>query len=240
VDGDSGSSDDDEDAASEEKLHAMAAHATMHLPPWRFYAPLLHDQEGSEGHPASAQERRPNPPVKAKDIPSDMAPALVFCSSGKTVKRVAKMLQGVAPTLKVAALHSKLAPVKRVERMQQLHRGDIQVLVATDLAARGLDTLRVKHVVQFDAASDAVSYLHRVGRTGRMGALGRVTHLLTPVNAPLSKAIADAQAMGASLEGVFSRKRSLRRKRRKADADAASAAAAATESGTDSDREQER
>ncbi len=235
VPSDADSDDGDSDDESEAGLHALASHATLHLAPWRFYSPLLDGEGGGEAQDEGGRplaEKRPNPPIKAKDIPHDMAPALVFCSSGKTAKRVAKVLQGVAPTLKVATLHSKMAPVKRTERMQQLQRNEIQVLVATDLAARGLDTLSVKHVVQFDAASDAVSYLHRVGRTGRMGAPGRVSHLLTPVNAHLSHAIATAQAAGQSLEGVFSRKRSLRRKRKKA-----AAAAAAAGTGGDSDAE---
>jgi len=220
----SGSDSEGDDDASEEQLHALAQHASLHLAPWRFFSPLLDgDDETHTSGSKPRAEKRPNPPVKAQDIPSDMAASLVFCSSGKTAKRVASVLQAVAPTLKVATLHSKMAPVKRTERMQQLQEGKIQVLVATDLAARGLDILSVKHVVQFDAASDAVSYLHRVGRTGRMGAPGRVTHLLTPVNAHLSQAIAAAQSAGDSLESVFSRKRSLRRKRKKA----ATAAAAA-------------
>ena len=62
-------------------------------------------------------------------------------------------------------------------RIDRLKRGKINILVATDVAARGLDVDRISHVLNFDAPFDLESYTHRIGRTGRAGR-GRCDHLL--------------------------------------------------------------
>ncbi|KAA0154617.1 hypothetical protein FNF31_06272 [Cafeteria roenbergensis] len=94
--------------------------------------------------------------------------------------------------------------------------GAPQVLVCTDIAARGLDTVAVRHVIQLDFAGDAVAHLHRSGRTGRLDRAGAVTNILEPSDEDLAAAI---QAMGeeeGGLSGAFSRGRSFRKKLKKA------------------------
>ncbi|KAJ0401241.1 hypothetical protein P43SY_010965 [Pythium insidiosum] len=87
------------------------------------------------------------------------------------------------------------------------------VVVCTDIAARGLDTTHVRHVVQYEFASDVVSYLHRVGRTARAGSTGKVSSIVTRANDLVVSKIREAGA--DSLRGAFSRKRSLRKKVKK-------------------------
>ena len=68
----------------------------------------------------------------------------------------------------------------------------VDVLVATDSVARGVDIPNVKHVVQAEFAQNATEYLHRVGRTARAGKLGRATNILLPGDFDLAAAIRDA------------------------------------------------
>lgn len=104
--------------------------------------------------------------------------------------------------------------------------GSPQVLVCTDLAARGLDTVAARHVIQLDFAGDAVAHLHRSGRTGRLDRPGHVTCILGPRDVGLAAhvraaALADPPGAGtgdgsnAGLAAVFSRGRSFRRKLKK-------------------------
>ena len=68
-----------------------------------------------------------------------------------------------------AALSGDMAQRRREQTVDQLKRGRINILVATDVAARGLDIDRISHVINFDAPQDVESYIHRIGRTGRAG-----------------------------------------------------------------------
>ncbi|MCK9522013.1 MAG: DEAD/DEAH box helicase [Proteobacteria bacterium] len=80
----------------------------------------------------------------------------------------------------VAALNGDMNQKQREHTIERLKRGQIKVLVATDVAARGLDVDRLSHVINFDAPFDAETYVHRIGRTGRAGREGEsilfVTH----------------------------------------------------------------
>lgn len=71
------------------------------------------------------------------------------------------------PRLKASALHKSLPSSRRQARLRRFLEGEFQVLVATDLMARGLDTRLVSHVVQLEFARDSVTFLHRLGRTAR-------------------------------------------------------------------------
>ncbi len=68
----------------------------------------------------------------------------------------------------------------RMRRLHDFYQGDYQVMVATDLASRGLDFENVSHIIMYDFAQDAVSFLHRAGRTARMGKEGRITAFIKP------------------------------------------------------------
>ncbi|MET3506965.1 DEAD/DEAH box helicase [Halalkalibacter oceani] len=80
--------------------------------------------------------------------------------------------------VKASALSSEQSKEERKQALQQFKQGDVHILVATDVAARGLDVENITHVIQVDAPSHPDSYLHRAGRTGRMGKAGTVITLI--------------------------------------------------------------
>jgi len=92
---------------------------------------------------------------------------LVFCNSKKKVKDLAWELGAQA-----AELHGDLQQWQRDESLSKFRNGEIRVLVATDLASRGLDIRKVSIVVNYDAPKSAEDYIHRIGRTGRAGDAG--------------------------------------------------------------------
>ena len=118
---------------------------------------------------------------------------------------------GGATGVRVAALHARVDAVVRAAALRDFASGAVRVLVATNVASRGLDTLGAAHVIQADFALDAVSHMHRVGRTGRAGRQGRATSLLTRTSLDLVRALLDARGAGRSIEAAFSRSRSFRR-----------------------------
>ncbi len=79
-----------------------------------------------------------------------------------------------------AALNGEMAQAQREQVVEQLKKGKLDVVVATDVAARGLDVERISHVINYDVPHDTESYVHRIGRTGRAGRKGDAILLLTP------------------------------------------------------------
>ena len=82
--------------------------------------------------------------------------------------------------LKAQAIHSDLSQNKRERIMDSFRTGGIEHLVATDVAARGLDITGISHVINYDIPDNAEDYVHRVGRTGRMGAAGKAFTFVSP------------------------------------------------------------
>ena len=95
---------------------------------------------------------------------------LVFANKRATAARLAKMLQ--AAGLRAACLHGELSTEERKAVMQRFNQGSLQVVVASDLAARGLDVEDIQRVIHYDTPFGGDDYLHRAGRTGRAGASG--------------------------------------------------------------------
>jgi len=95
---------------------------------------------------------------------------MVFCRTKRTAQQVADDLsdRGFA----VAAVHGDLGQGAREQALRAFRNGKVDVLVATDVAARGIDVEGVTHVVNYQCPEDAKVYLHRIGRTGRAGAAG--------------------------------------------------------------------
>ncbi len=79
-----------------------------------------------------------------------------------------------------AALHGDMKQSKRARTLEQMHRGKLKVLIATDVAARGLDVKKLSHVINFDLPRSAEDYVHRIGRTGRCGEKGTAISLVGP------------------------------------------------------------
>ncbi|MDB5776168.1 MAG: cshA [Herbaspirillum sp.] len=88
-----------------------------------------------------------------------------------------------------AAINGDIVQQQRERTIQQLKDGKIDILVATDVAARGLDVERISHVVNYDVPHDPESYTHRIGRTGRAGRSGEAILFITPREKNLLKAI---------------------------------------------------
>jgi ATP-dependent RNA helicase DeaD len=96
--------------------------------------------------------------------------AIIFCRTKRRVSRLNEALQ--TKGFNADELHGDLSQAKREDVMRRFRDGEIQFLVATDVAARGLDVEGVTHVFNYDIALDTESYIHRIGRTGRAGGIG--------------------------------------------------------------------
>src|SRR5262249_39710587 len=88
-----------------------------------------------------------------------------------------------------AAINGDVAQVQRERTVEQLRKGKLDILVATDVAARGLDVPRISHVINHDIPTDTESYVHRIGRTGRAGRSGVAISFVTPRENHLLRAI---------------------------------------------------
>ena len=91
--------------------------------------------------------------------------------------------------IKAAAIHSNKSQSIRTRTLAEFKRGEFRVLVATDVAARGLDIERLPHVVNYDLPQVPEDYVHRIGRTGRAGEDGVALSLVSPEERPLLVAI---------------------------------------------------
>jgi superfamily II DNA/RNA helicase len=108
----------------------------------------------------------------------EVANALIFCNRKKDVEILFKSL--TQHGFKAARLHGDMAQPKRVETLDLFKRGDVPLLVCSDVAARGLDIAGLSHVFNFDVPTHAEDYVHRIGRTARAGREGRALTLATP------------------------------------------------------------
>ncbi len=104
--------------------------------------------------------------------------ALVFCATKRTVDDVVEELQGRGYVAE--GLHGDMSQSVRERVLRALRDGRAEVLIATDVAARGLDIPEVSHVVNFDIPPDPEYYVHRIGRTGRLGRKGEAITFVNP------------------------------------------------------------
>lgn len=104
--------------------------------------------------------------------------ALVFCRMKRTVDKITEGLRRSG--MNAAAIHGDLPQGKRNQIMEQLHAGELHILVASDLAARGLDVDGITHVINFDLPEDPEIYVHRIGRTARAGRGGVAFSFVSP------------------------------------------------------------
>src|ERR1039457_1459244 len=112
---------------------------------------------------------------------------LVFVRTKQSTVELAEKLQ--ARGFAAAALNGDLQQSQRELTVAQLKAGQIDILVATDVAARGLDVERIGHVVNFDVPYDTESYVHRIGRTGRAGRSGEAILFIAPRERNMLRAI---------------------------------------------------
>ena len=101
---------------------------------------------------------------------TDTGRVIVFTKTKHRSKNVAKQLEQSGYT--ATALHGNLTQRKRQQSIDGFHKGHYQILVATDIAARGIDVQAVSHVINYDIPATVDAYTHRIGRTGRAGHTG--------------------------------------------------------------------
>lgn len=108
----------------------------------------------------------------------DMPSVLVFTRTKMSARRLARTI--AADGFKVAELHSNLTQPQRTKAMEGFRRGDYQIVVATNIAARGLDVDHITHVISVDVPHVPDDYVHRIGRTARAEAEGDAFILVSP------------------------------------------------------------
>lgn len=108
----------------------------------------------------------------------DMNQAIIFTATKRGADQLAEKLKDAGH--RCAALHGDMRQGQRRRTIEQLSSKRLKVLVATDVAARGLDIKGISHVVNFDLPMQAEDYIHRIGRTGRGGATGTAISLVGP------------------------------------------------------------
>jgi superfamily II DNA/RNA helicase len=113
--------------------------------------------------------------------------ALIFCNRKRDVDTLFKSL--AKHGFNAAALHGDMAQASRTETLQRFRDGEITYLVASDVAARGLDIRELSHVFNFDVPYNAEDYVHRIGRTGRAGRNGRAFTIAFPEDGKFVSAI---------------------------------------------------
>ncbi|MPS75836.1 MAG: DEAD/DEAH box helicase, partial [Microbacterium sp.] len=115
---------------------------------------------------------------------------IVFVRTKNETETLAEKLR--ARGYSAAAINGDVPQVQRERSVNQLKDGKLDILVATDVAARGLDVERISHVINFDIPTDTESYVHRIGRTGRAGRTGDAISFITPRERYLLKHIEKA------------------------------------------------
>ena len=115
---------------------------------------------------------------------------IVFVRTKQATEALAERLR--ARGFSAAAINGDVAQVQRERTIDQLRKGKLDILVATDVAARGLDVERISHVINHDIPTDTESYVHRIGRTGRAGRSGQAISFVTPRETYLLRSIEKA------------------------------------------------
>jgi superfamily II DNA/RNA helicase len=110
----------------------------------------------------------------------DLKNAIIFCNRKREVAVLYKSLQKHG--FSVGALHGDMDQPARMAALDQFRKGELPLLVASDVAARGLDIPEVSHVFNFDVPHHPDDYVHRIGRTGRAGRSGTAISIVTPMD----------------------------------------------------------
>lgn len=117
----------------------------------------------------------------------DFDAAIVFVRTRQATNELAERL--AARGYAAAALSGEMGQAEREKTVDKLKKGQLDIVVATDVAARGLDVPRISHVINYDIPYDTEAYVHRIGRTGRAGRSGEAILFVTPREKRMLKAI---------------------------------------------------
>jgi ATP-dependent RNA helicase RhlE len=127
---------------------------------------------------------------------TEMDSVLIFTRTKHRAKRVAEQLQKAG--FKATSLQGNLSQYQRQAAIDGFRSGSIKMLVATDIAARGIDVLRISHVINYDMPDTTDAYTHRIGRTGRIGKTGDAFTFVTREDTAMVRAL--EQLLSAKLE----------------------------------------
>ncbi|MEW5746278.1 MAG: DEAD/DEAH box helicase [Nitrospirota bacterium] len=127
---------------------------------------------------------------------TDTESVLVFTRTKHRAKRLAEQLERTG--YRAASLQGNLSQARRQAAMNGFRSGTFQILVATDIAARGIDVTRVSHVINYDIPATTDAYIHRIGRTGRAARNGDAYTLVTGEDKDIVRAI--EQVLGGPIE----------------------------------------
>jgi ATP-dependent RNA helicase RhlE len=109
---------------------------------------------------------------------TSMDSVLIFTRTKHRADRIVKKLRRAE--IQAAVIHGNRSQKQRISALEAFRKGRARVLVATDIAARGIDVEGISHVVNYDVPMQAEDYIHRIGRTGRAHAIGQAYTLATP------------------------------------------------------------
>lgn len=131
--------------------------------------------------------------------------AIIFCNRKTTVRQLAKTLEQQG--FSVGQIHGDMSQPERGSELDRFKKGQISVLVASDIAARGLDVKGISHVFNFDVPTHPDDYIHRIGRTGRGGASGKAVTFVAPADEDAITAI--EKLMGVAIPRLGNRKKNI-------------------------------
>jgi superfamily II DNA/RNA helicase len=177
-------------AACPQKRQTLFFSATLDGEPGRIANRYAHDPAIHQHGPAA---RRANAEIEhrfveiahehrvqalVRELSRDRDLTLVFVRTKRGADRLVKRLTAHGVT--AVAMHGDKSQRQREQALARFESGKVDILVATDVAARGIDVERISHVINFDPPADSETYVHRIGRTGRAGRTGIGITLLSP------------------------------------------------------------
>ncbi len=118
---------------------------------------------------------------------ADLNNAIIFCNRKRDVATLLRSM--TRHKFNAGALHGDMDQKSRMDTLAKFKNGDLKILIASDVAARGLDIPNVSHVFNYDIPIHAEDYVHRIGRTGRAGRSGKAFSLVTPADTKYLEAI---------------------------------------------------
>ncbi len=149
-------------------------------------------------HPVAAGRKRDLIAYLVKS--RDMRQVLVFVATRQGAARLARQL--TRDGIEAAEIHSDKSQLQRTQALEDFKQGKVRVLVATDIAARGLDIEDLPHVINYELPNNPEDYVHRIGRTGRAGATGDAISLASPEETEQLKAVERFLKMKLPVEKV--------------------------------------
>ncbi|HLH14739.1 MAG TPA: DEAD/DEAH box helicase [Solirubrobacteraceae bacterium] len=138
-------------------------------------------------------------PALLAELARERELALVFVRTKRGADRLVKRLRTAG--VSALAIHGDKSQRQRESALERFQSGHVDVLVATDVAARGIDVDGVSHVINYDPPDGSDTYVHRIGRTGRAGRRGAGITLVSPADTPTMRELADGLGIRHGLGG---------------------------------------